>query len=42
MAITRYSYRNPWHELDQLTSRLGQVFGAEMPTLPMAATGSRR
>lgn len=32
MAITRYSYRNPWHELDQLTSRLGQVFGGDMPT----------
>ena len=32
MAITRYSYRNPWQELDQLTSRLGQVFGSELPT----------
>ena len=31
MAITRYSYRSPWQELDQLTSRLGQVFGSEMP-----------
>src|SRR5688500_17865229 len=32
MAITRYSYRSPWHELDQLTSRLSQAFGNEMPT----------
>ena len=32
MAITRYSYRSPWQELDQLTSRLGQVFGTEWPT----------
>jgi HSP20 family protein len=31
MAITRYSYRSPWHELDNLTSRLSQVFGADMP-----------
>lgn len=31
MAITRYSYRNPWQELDQLTSRLGQVFGGGEP-----------
>ena len=31
MAITRYSYRNPWQELDQLTSRLGQVFSGGMP-----------
>jgi HSP20 family protein len=31
MAITRYSYPSPWQELDQLTSRLGQVFGSEMP-----------
>lgn len=31
MAITRYSYRNPWQELDQLTSRLGQMFGSDMP-----------
>ena len=32
MAITRYSYRSPWQELDTLTSRLSQVFGSEMPT----------
>jgi HSP20 family protein len=31
MAITRYSYRSPWQELDNLTSRLSQVFGSEMP-----------
>ena len=31
MAITRYSFRNPWHELDQLTSRLGNVFGGDFP-----------
>ena len=31
MAITRFTYRNPWQELDQLTSRLGQVFASEMP-----------
>jgi HSP20 family protein len=32
MAITRYSYRSPWQELDHLTSRLNQVFGSDMPT----------
>jgi HSP20 family protein len=31
MAITRYSYRSPWQELDSLTSRLSQVFGNERP-----------
>src|SRR4051812_20516843 len=31
MAFTRYLYRNPWQELDQLTSRLGQVFSGGMP-----------
>lgn len=36
MAITRYSYRSPWQELDQLTSRLSQVFGSDMP---MSANG---
>ena len=32
MAITRYSYRSPWQELDSLTSRLSQVFGGDMPS----------
>jgi HSP20 family protein len=40
MAITRYSYRNswpsvlrnPWGELDALSSRLNQVFGGDMPS----------
>jgi HSP20 family protein len=35
MAITRYSYRNPWRELDQLTNRLSRLFedgsDSEMP-----------
>ena len=31
MAITRYTYRTPWQELDQLTRGLGQLFGNEMP-----------
>ena len=31
MAITRYSYRSPWQELDSLTSRLNQVFSGELP-----------
>ncbi len=32
MAITRFTYRNPWRELDHLTSRLGQLFNEDMPT----------
>jgi len=36
MAITHYSYRNPWRELDQLTNRLSRVFdwenGGTFPT----------
>ena len=34
MTITRYSFRNRWQELDQLTSRFGRVFGgeAQVPT----------
>lgn len=33
MAITRYSYRNPWNELDALTNRLSRVFsGNDFPT----------
>jgi HSP20 family protein len=35
MAITRYAYRNPWRELDQLTNRLSQLFdesGYPMPS----------
>ncbi len=27
MAITRWSYRNPWQELDTLSNRLQTVFG---------------
>jgi HSP20 family protein len=26
MAITRYTYSNPWRELDQLTNRLSRMF----------------
>lgn len=26
MAITRWTYRNPWRELDTLSNRLGQMF----------------
>jgi HSP20 family protein len=36
MAISRYSHRNPWRELDQLTGRLSQMFeegsGYPMPS----------
>ena len=38
MAIMRYSPRNPWHELEQLTRGLGQVLGSDWPT--PAASGS--
>lgn len=31
MAITRFSYRNPWRELDTLTNRLGQMFDEGFP-----------
>ena len=31
MAITRFTYRSPWHELDQLTNRLSQLFADDMP-----------
>lgn len=31
MAITRYTYRNPWRDLDQLTNRLGRIFGEDVP-----------
>ncbi len=32
MAITRYLFRNPWQELDQLTNRLGHVFSGDVPS----------
>lgn len=32
MAITRWTNRNPWRELDALTNRLGMVFDEGMPT----------
>jgi HSP20 family protein len=32
MAITRWTYRNPWRELDTLTNRLGQLFETDYPT----------
>jgi len=32
MAIARYTNRNPWRELDQLTNRLGRMFDSEWPT----------
>ena len=31
MAITRFTYRNPWQELDQLTSRLGHLVNDPTP-----------
>ena len=34
MAITRYSYRNPWGELDQLTNRLSRMFDWENGGFP--------
>jgi HSP20 family protein len=38
MAITRYTYANPWRELDQLTNRLARLF--EGPDgFPAPATG---
>lgn len=32
MAITRWTNRNPWRELDALTNRLGFAFDDSMPT----------
>ena len=32
MAIMRYTNRNPWRELDQLTNRLGRMFDSDWPT----------
>jgi HSP20 family protein len=32
MAITRWTYRNPWRELDTLSSRLGQLLETDYPT----------
>jgi HSP20 family protein len=32
--MTRYTYGNPWRELDQLTNRLSQMFDPS-PTFPM-------
>jgi HSP20 family protein len=32
MAITRWSYRNPWRDLDTLTNRLNQMFDDGFPT----------
>lgn len=32
MAITRWTNRNPWRELDAITNRLGFVFDDSMPT----------
>lgn len=31
MAITRWSYRNPWRDLDTLTNRLSQAFQDDFP-----------
>ena len=47
MAITRFTYRNPWQELDQLTSRLGHLFADDaanggstwMPAVDVEETG---
>ena len=45
MAITRFTYRTPWQELDQLTSRLGHLFdersvtpGAWVPAVDVEET----
>ena len=38
MAITRYSYRNPWRELNQLTRHIGEMFGDDWPTSADAGT----
>jgi HSP20 family protein len=32
MAITRYSTRNPWRELDTLSNRLSRMFDDSFPT----------
>jgi HSP20 family protein len=37
MAITRYTYSNPWRELDQLTNRLTRMF--EGSSFPAPANG---
>ena len=37
MAITRYTYGNPWRELDQLTNRLSQMFEASNFPMPSSA-----
>jgi HSP20 family protein len=37
MAITRYTYGNPWRELDQLTNRLSQMFEANAFPMPSSA-----
>lgn len=31
MAITRYTRRNPWSDLDQLTNRLTRMFDSDWP-----------
>ena len=31
MAITRWTYRNPWRDLDTLTNRLSQAFNEDFP-----------
>lgn len=31
MAMTRWTYRNPWQELDTLSNRLQTVFGSDYP-----------
>jgi HSP20 family protein len=38
MAITRYTYGNPWRELDQLTNRLSQMFEKDFPMPSSAGT----
>lgn len=32
MAITRWTYRNPWRELDTLTNRMSQLFNEDYPS----------
>ena len=31
MAITRYSYRNPWRELETFSNRLSRIFDEDLP-----------
>lgn len=41
MAITRYTYRNPWRELDHLTNRLARMFEGDDGGFPMPSSVGR-